>query len=332
MRHIIYGAGSIGGTIGSRLFQNNQEVILIARGDHLKAIQKNELVFKTPHETVTLPIPCVGHPSEISFEDGDVVYLTMKSQHTLNALEDLRDVAGIDIPVICCQNGVANERMASRRFNRVYAMVVMLPASHLEPGMVHAESVNTTGILDAGCYPTGTDPLIEEITKTLSQSNFSARANAAIMRFKYAKMLMNLNNSLQALCEPGDQAADISRMMTKEALECYQVAGIDCASREEFAARRADHIKVAPVDGSQRMGGSSWQSVFRGTGSIESDYLNGEIVLLGHLYGVPTPANRVLQQMAICLAKEGGKVGSVSLEEVRKRIVEAGGDMSSKFD
>jgi 2-dehydropantoate 2-reductase len=328
MRHIIYGAGSIGGTIGSRLFQNHREVILIVRGDHLKAIQKNGLVFKTPQETVTLPIPCVGHPSEISFKQGDVVYLTMKSHHTRQALEDLRDAARSDIPVICCQNGVDNERMASRRFNRVYAMVVMLPASHLEPGAVQAESMNTTGILDAGCYPSGTDALIEEVTKTLSESHFSAVSNPTIMRFKYAKLLMNLNNSLQALCEPGDQGGDISRMMRQEALSCYKAAGIDCATNEEFAVRRADHIKVAPVDGSRRMGGSSWQSIFRGTGSIESDYLNGEIVLLGHLYGIPTPANSVLQQMAIRLAKEGGKVGSVSLEEVRKQIVKAGENFS----
>jgi len=326
MRHIIYGAGSIGGTIGSRLFQNSKDVMLIARGAHLKTIQKSGLTFKTPHETVSLTIPCVGHPSEITFTKEDVVYLTMKSQHTLNALEDLRVAAGEDIPVICCQNGVDNERMASRRFNRIYGMVVMLPASHLEPGVVQAESENTTGILDAGCYPAGTDSLIEEITKILSESGFSAKADTAIMRFKYAKLLMNLNNSLQALCEPDDRAADISRMMTEEALACYQAAGIDCASREEFAARRGNHIKVAPVSGNQRKGGSSWQSIFRETGSIESDYLNGEIVLLGHLYGIPTPANRVMQQMAIRLAGEGGSVGSVPLEEVRKQIALAQSD------
>jgi 2-dehydropantoate 2-reductase len=111
MRFIIYGAGGIGGTIGARLFQHGHEVILIARGEHLKAIQERGLIFKSPHETVTLPIPCFGYPSEIRFQEGDVVFMTMKSQHTREALEALRDAAGEDIPVICCQNGVANERM-----------------------------------------------------------------------------------------------------------------------------------------------------------------------------------------------------------------------------
>jgi len=325
MRYIIYGAGGIGGTVGARLFQNDREVILIARGEHLKAIQEKGLIFKTPLETVTLPIPCVGHPSEIDFKDGDLVFLCMKGQHTLQALEDLRDTAGQDIPVICCQNGVDNERMAARRFSHVYGMVVMLPASHLEPGVVQSESIKKTGILDAGCFPSGTDPTIKQVTKDLSESNFSANADERIMRWKYAKLLRNLGNSLQALCEPGPEARDIARMMTHEALDCYRTAGIDSATREEEMERRGDHMELWTIDGQQRGGGSSWQSIVRGTGSIETDYLNGEIVLLGRLHGVLTPANLVLQQMGVRLAKEGGKVGSYSLDEIRKRIVDAGG-------
>ncbi|MBW2092186.1 MAG: ketopantoate reductase family protein [Deltaproteobacteria bacterium] len=327
MRFIIYGAGAIGGTIGARLFQHGENVVLIARGPHLQAMQDHGLLFKSPHETVTLDIPCVGHPSEITFNQDDVVFMTMKSQHTLEALEALRDMAGEDIPVICCQNGVANERMALRRFNRVYGMVVMLPASHMEPGVVQSESKATTGILDAGCFPSGTDSVIEEVTATLSASGFSSNPDPSIMRWKYAKLLMNLNNSIQALCEPqGREALDIMRMMAKEAMDCYQAAGIECASREEFMDRRGDHIQLGEVEGSKRGGGSSWQSIFRGTGDIEADYLNGEIVLLGKLHGVDTPANRVMQQLANRLAREGGKPGSYPVDQIRVAIVEAGGE------
>ena len=47
-----------------------------------------------------------------------------------------------------------------------------------------------------------------------------------------------------------------------------------------------------------RPGSSSWQSVHRRTGDIETDYLNGEIVLLGRLHGTATPANELIQQLA----------------------------------
>ena len=55
---------------------------------------------------------------------------------------------------------------------------------------------------------------------------------------------------------------------------------------------------MKPIEGVRREGGSSWQSLARGPGSIEADYLNGEIVLLGRLHGVPTPANELFQRLA----------------------------------
>jgi 2-dehydropantoate 2-reductase len=322
MRFIIYGAGAIGGTIGARLFQHGQHVLLIARGAHLDAIQKQGLIFKSPGQTVTLPIPCVGHPSEIQFTEHDVVFMTMKSHDTRDAMDALRGAAGENIPVICCQNGVANERMALRRFNRSYGMVVLLPASHMEPGIVHAESKATTGILDGGRIPAGTDQIIEEVIVTLNASNFSAKADSRIMRWKYLKLLENLGNSLQAVCGPDQDAQDILRTMTHEALDCYRAAGIDCASREEAINRRGNLIQIGTIEGKPRGGGSSWQSITRGAGSIEADYLNGEVVLLGKLHGVATPANKVLQMLGNRLAREGGKPGTYSLDQVRKLIAE----------
>jgi 2-dehydropantoate 2-reductase len=47
----------------------------------------------------------------------------------------------------------------------------------------------------------------------------------------------------------------------------------------------------------------------RGTGHIETDYLNGEIVLLGRQLGIPTPVNAVLQRRANDAARRGDKPG-----------------------
>ena len=320
MRHIIYGAGAIGGSVGARLHQHGHSVVLIARGAHLQALREHGLVFKTPDETVTLPIPTVGHPSELPFQDGDIVYLCMKSQHTLSALEDLQAAASDELPVICCQNGVANERMALRHFERVYGMMVFLPATHLEPGVVLLNVKGTSGVLDVGLYPSGTDARIEEVAAALEDSTFSALADPAIMRLKYAKLLANLNNTLQAACDAGQDGQDISKLLGEEARACYEAAGIDCAGQDEFRKRWQELIEIALVQGQERFAGSSWQSIMRGQGSIEADWLNGEIVQLGRLHDVPTPANRVLQRIGSELVRERGKPGSVSLDTVRARI------------
>ncbi len=335
MRVIIYGAGGVGGTIGARLWQQGTQVVLIARGAHLAALQASGLRFVAPDGDFRLAIPAVAGPAEVEWRAGDVVILTMKSQHTTDALETLALSAPESIAVVCGQNGVANEEMALRRFANVYAMLVNLPASHLRAGEVVTYGEGTGGILDTGRYPEGVDDVVDELTGLLEQAGFSAQPDAAVMRKKYAKLLGNLGNSLQAATTPAqiDQAAidgvaaadaddmkSIGRMLRKEALACYAAAGIDCATRDEVRGRHEGTYRMVDVPGFPRVGGSSWQSIFRGTGNIETDYLNGEIVWLGRRYGVPTPANQVCQNLARRLLRDNLAAGSVTTAAVLEEI------------
>jgi 2-dehydropantoate 2-reductase len=315
VRYIIYGAGGIGCAIGGNLFQNGKDVVLIARGEHMERLRGDGLRLVTPSETLALPVPVAGHPSEVGWRDGDVVLLTMKSQHTAAALEDLRAAAG-GVPVVCGQNGVANERMAARMFSRVYAMVVVLPATYLEPGVVHLSAEHASGMLDTGRYPLGSDPLVEQLTRDLSESDYAAQPDDNVMRLKYAKLLTNLANVVQALCGADAAAGDIVRNVRSEALACYEASSIDF-SPEDLGARAA--VRMRAVEGAPRHGGSSWQSLARGAGSIETDYLNGEISLLGALHGVPTPFNRMLQQAASEAIREGRAPGSYTVDDLMAR-------------
>lgn len=334
MRTIIYGAGGIGGTIGARLFQQGSDVLLIARGEHGRVTRERGLTLAAPDGEFRLPVPTVGHPAEIEFRDGDVVLLAMKTQHTPAALDDL--LAAVPEPeglaLICAQNGVANERMALRRFARVYAMLVHLPALHLEPGVVVTYGTGKGGILDTGRYPGGVDALCEAFTAALARAGFSAEPDEAVMRWKYAKLLMNLNNALQAATglrpEEADVARDISRRLKHEALACFEAAGIQCAGVEDMRRRHEGVYGLGEVPGYPRGGGSTWQSLERGTGNVETDYLNGEIVLLGRLWGVPTPANEVCQALAWRMARDRLAPGAFSAQQVQRMILErARGDV-----
>jgi 2-dehydropantoate 2-reductase len=319
MRYIIYGAGAIGGVIGGRLAQHGHDVVLIARGDHLRAIQAGGLVLEDPSQRLNLPIPAVSGPQEVDWRPGDAVILAMKTQDTEPALNRLALVAPPGTPIACAQNGVENERLALRRFANVYATTVMLPAVHLEPGVVQANSGSaTTGILDTGRYPSGSDAFAEAFTADLETSGFSARPDPKVMRKKYAKLLMNLGNAFQAACNERDPG--IMAEARAEAVACYQAAGIDFASEEEDRARRGDLVQVRPIAGQRRSGGSTWQSLARGHRTVEADWLNGEIVMLGALHGIPTPVNRVLQRVANRLAAAGSPPGSMTVAELASEI------------
>jgi 2-dehydropantoate 2-reductase len=318
MRYIIYGAGAIGGVIGAKLHQGGHEVALIARGAHLAAIKESGLTLITPAGKAELAIPAYGHPSEIDFRPDDVVLMTMKTQDTAAALDALRAAAGEDIPVVCAQNGLENERLALRRFANVYGAIDYLPATHLEPGVVVAHSTPVVGVVDGGRYPSGVDDVVSQLASDLETSQFSSRAVPDIMRWKYDKLISNLPNAVQALCGPDVHSHELSSRIIKEAIACYEAAGVEWVSREEGNARRGNFVTAVDIEGQPR-GPSAWQSLLRGS-STEVDYFNGEIVLMGRLHGVPTPANHLLQRLTHQLIREGRAAGSLTVDDLLREL------------
>jgi 2-dehydropantoate 2-reductase len=316
MRFIVYGAGAIGGVVGCRLAEHGEEVVLVARGAHAAAIAESGLTLESADGARTFALPVVGHPGELDFADGDVVLLAVKSQDTQGCLEALRAVAPAATPIACLQNGVENERAALRYFANVYPVCVMLPAAHLTPGVVQAASAPITGGLDLGRYPGGTDEVAQAMAGVFGRATFSSLVRPDIMRWKYAKLLLNLGNALDALCGAAGRGSPLRVAATAEAVACLRAAGIDFASEEEDAARRDGLLTLRPVAGRPRGGSSTWQSLKRQTGSVETDYLNGEIALLGRLHGVPTPVNALLQDLAARAAATGAEPGGMPLEQI----------------
>jgi len=315
---VVLGAGGIGGTIGARLHQAGYDVALVARGAHGETIRRHGLTFVTPEEQVTLHIPAYSHPDELTWRDDDVVVLAAKSQDTEAAARDLVAAAG-QVPVVSAQNGVANERTLARWFEGVHGMCVMMPTAHLEPGVVQAHSAAATGILDLGRYPEGTDRVDEEVAAALHASRFECVARPDIMRWKYRKLLANLGNAVQALCgavsDTDEAAGEVLARLRAEAEAVLAAAGIDPVTQAEDEQRRGDHLQLREISGRSRAGGSTWQSLARGSG-VETDFLNGEIALLGRLHGVPTPANATLQTLMREAAGRGAGPGSMKTAEL----------------
>jgi 2-dehydropantoate 2-reductase len=320
VRFVVYGAGAVGGVVGGRLHEAGHDTVLIARGAHHDAIREHGLRLESPDGAVTLPVPVVDHPRRLELGDDDVVLLAMKTQHTAAALDDLAGVAPPTLAVVCLQNGVENERLALRRFTEVHTVCVMCPANHLEPGVVQAASAPVSGLLDIGRWPAGTDATTEAVAAAFSSATFSSEPRADVARWKYAKLLLNLGNAVDALCPRSSAARDLSGRARAEGEAVLAAAGIDHASAEEEAARRGDLVASRPVGGQPRAGGSTLQSLTRGVGNVETDYLNGEIVLRGRLHGVPTPVNALLQQLAADAARTGRQPRSLDAAEVLRGL------------
>ena len=320
-RYIVHGAGGVGASIGAQLHRSGRETLLIARGRHLEAIQQNGLDYRTPEGAEVLRIPVVAHPNEIEFAPGDVAILATKTQDSLPAIEALADAADVELPVVCAQNGVHNERLAHRRFRHVLGLGVWIPASFVEPGVVLNYAPSAP--IDVGRIPSGVDDLTLELVAHLSQAGFDPAAHEDVLAWKYAKLLTNAVATLDAVCGGRADLDDVCARIREEGEACFVAAGIEIAGHEAYRERLIAAARaMGEIDGSPRGKGSSSQSLQRGLGSIETDYINGEIVWLGRVHGVATPVNETVQVAANELAAQGGGA-PLSPDELRSRIAAA---------
>jgi 2-dehydropantoate 2-reductase len=320
MRFVTYGTGAIGGILGARLKEAGHDVVAVARGAQLEAIRTSGLTLHTPSGSSTVVLPVVAAAAEIAWAGEETVLLTVKSQDTHAALLDIAKFAPSSIQIVCTQNGVDNERAALRHFQHVYGAVVMMPSTFLRYGQVSVYGTPKLGTIDLGRYPSGTDQMAEAVASALDEAGFDSRATADIMRWKYGKLLGNLTNALEVVCGLGTRKGELGALITAEGTAVLAAAGVEYASEEDEDRRRAGNTELDEVGGEPRQGASAWQSLQRGS-TIEADYLNGEIGLLGRLHGVGTPANDLIQSLANEAARDGRAPGSLSEADVLKLLV-----------
>ena len=332
VRFVVIGAGAIGGAIGGRLAEHGHDVALVARGEHATTMQRDGLVVEAPDRTITVHPPVVADVGELRPSRGDVAVVAVKSQDAPPLLDALRRWAGDRLPIVCAQNGVDNERAALRLFSNVQGMNVMCPVTHLVPGVVRIASAPISGVLDVGRAPAGVDEVSDAVADALTRSGFDSRPDRDIMRWKRTKLLLNLGNALEAACgiapdgeddtAVADRAArlDLYLRARAEGLACFAAAGLSIVDADEERERRTN-LTIRPVAGGSRRGGSStWQSLTKGSRSSECDHLNGEIVLLGRLHGVPTPVNATLQRTLAEMVADGARPGRWTAAEIAARV------------
>ena len=137
------------------------------------------------------------------------------------------------------------------------------------------------------------------------------------MRFKYAKLLSNLANAVDAICEPGPGAQELIELAQEEGSAALGAAEIDFVADDVNDVKaRWERLDLRPVAGRERAGSSTRQSIARGAPTVETDYLNGEVALLGRLHGVATPVNEALCELSDRHVRERRAPGTVPAGEV----------------
>ncbi len=105
MRIAVFGAGGVGGYFGGRLAQAGEDVVFIARGDHLKAMLKQGLkVNSVKGDFLVKPVQATNDPAQVGIVD--VVLVCVKAWQVPDAAEAIRPMIGPDTVALPLQNGL----------------------------------------------------------------------------------------------------------------------------------------------------------------------------------------------------------------------------------
>ena len=216
------------------------------------------------------PSPRSGHPGEADLRDGDVVVLAMKSQDTAGGARPTWP--GWRRPASpCCAPRTAWRTSAWRC--GCSPTSTPWPSCCRRPISSRASSWPTsapvTGLLDLGRYPEGVDAAAEEVAAALSGATFGSVARPDIMRWKYRKLVLNLGNAVEARVRSRAAGVEPARPgwpAPRARRPARRPASTGRPSTRTGPAA-ATCCSCGPIEGRAPEGGSSWQSLARGTGS-----------------------------------------------------------------
>lgn len=291
MRIAIFGAGGIGGYLGGRLSQAGEEVVLIARGEHLKAIKEHGLrVDSVKGDFVAIPALATDNPTEAGTVDA--VILGVKAWQVVDAAMAMRPMVGPETIVVPMQNGVeAPAQLASVLGDK--AVVVGL-------GGLISYIVGPGHILHAGGEPFvafgETDNSTTERTQNLLHAFQNAGVQASIPSNIQAALwgklaFMAANSGVGAITRvPSGQwrslpgSWEMAQQVVREVLAVAAGQGIEMP-KDAFTSA------VSRLEGSPPNGTSSMQRDLMEGRPSELEVQSGGVVRLGLEAGVPTPVN-----------------------------------------
>jgi 2-dehydropantoate 2-reductase len=137
MKILVMGAGAVGGYFGGVLARSGQDVRLIARGPHLKAIRSDGLAVRSDASgDFIVRVPAAERPDEAWRPD--LVLFCVKSYHNREAIELLAPSVFESTAVLTLQNGIGSGDQLTAAFGgeRVMLGATYVDAERTAPGVV----------------------------------------------------------------------------------------------------------------------------------------------------------------------------------------------------
>ncbi len=328
LRWLVFGAGAIGSYTGGSLALQGQAVVFLEKPEMIGRLEKDGLRLDINGVQKPIARPNLAASLEGALAQGpfDAAIFALKSFDTQAALQEIRPYASQMPPVLCLQNGVENEAAIAEVLGsqKIIPGSVTSAIGRRAAGEVVLEKLRGVGIA-AG------QPLSGQLVEAFNQAGLNARLYPSAPDMKWSKMLTNLlANASSAILDmtpaeifahPGLYKLEIAQL--REALAVMDAQQIHAVDLPGTSVRLLAWVirnlppaisrpLLARAVGSGRGGKmpSFHIDLHGGRGQSEVDYLNGAVRRFGIKTGVPTPANRLLNETLLRLTR-----GEIPLEQ-----------------
>ena len=306
MKIVIAGAGAIGGYIGARLAQAGADVVLFARGPHLRAMQERGLRVVGADGDFTVR-PQVSD-SLAAIGVADVVFLGVKAHSLTSLAPSLRPLFGPDTIVVSTQNGIpwwyfqghggeldglTLERVdpggviaASIEHRRVIGSIAYFATDITEPGVIRHIEGNRISFGEPSGEKT---ERLRGVTSALAAAGFRCPITTRFRHEIWVKLLGNASlNPISVLTggtlEQMTRHPDVSRLVRAVMLECEAVAGKLGIDLPITIDQR--------IAGAEKVGAhkTSMLQDYEAGRPMEIEAVVGAVEELGERLGVPMPS------------------------------------------
>lgn len=305
------GAGAVGCFVGGQLAAAGVPVTLIGRPRMLQPIAREGLTL-TDLDGARRHVPA-GQLRLLEAPPADaampaLVLLTVKSSATAEPAESLARVLPPGTPVLSLQNGVANASTAQAAAPDLHVLSGMVPfnVAELAPAHLHR---GTSGALAAQ-----DDAALRPWLPTLARAGLPLQLHADLAPVQWGKLLLNLNNPVNALSGLPLRAQLLDRglrrchaALIEEALAALRAAGIQPAQLAGVPPRWLPAMLRLPTPLFRRIAARSLRIDDKARSSMaddlalgrrtEVDALCGEVVRLARQHGLQAPRNAAMVQL-----------------------------------
>ncbi len=302
----IVGAGGIGGLLGGRLAQAGEDVILIARGAHLRALQAGGITVRGRDEEIHVDLAATDDLASI--HGADVVFITLKA-HAIPAMAPV--IGGSlkhDAVVVSAMNGIPWWYFRDRHlesvdpggviarsipYEQVIGSVVYPAATLVAPGVVEHEEGDRFSLGE----PDGSkSDRVLALARMLSTAGFKARVQARIRNEIWLKLVGNaVLNPVSAITRAtmGEIfASEDSRRLIRTLME--EVACVARAYGVELPLTIEKRMEGAAAMGGHKT--SMLQDLEAGK-RLETDALLGAVIELAEASEIEVPWLRELHAL-----------------------------------